>query len=103
MNYLLLFISIIFEVVGTSLLKKTNGFTNLYPTIGALLAYLICLFILSKVMKTLPLGITYATWGSVGLILVTVAGIVLFHESLSATGLIGLTMIIVGTVLINAF
>jgi Membrane transporters of cations and cationic drugs len=42
MNYLLLFISIIFEVVGTSLLKKTNGFTNLYPTIGALLAYLIC-------------------------------------------------------------
>jgi Membrane transporters of cations and cationic drugs len=54
-------------------------------------------------MKTLPLGITYATWGSVGLILVTVAGIVLFHESLSATGLIGLTMIIVGTVLINAF
>lgn len=103
MNYLLLMMSIGFEVLGTSLLKKTDGFTNLLPTVGTLMSYLICLFILSHVVKRLPLSLTYATWGSVGLILVTVAGIVFYHESLSLYSVAGLFLVVSGTVLINVF
>ena len=103
MNYLLLLVSIGFEVLGTSLLKKTDGFTNLLPTLGTLASYFICLFILSHVLKRLPLSLTYATWGSVGLILVTVAGIVFYHESISPTAIAGLILVISGTVLINVF
>jgi len=103
MNYLLLIASIGFEVLGTSMLKKTDGFTNLLPTLGTLLSYFICLFILSHVLKRLPLSLTYATWGSVGLILVTIAGIVFYHESISTTAIAGLVLVISGTVLINVF
>ena len=103
MNYLLLLVSIGFEVLGTSLLKKTDGFTNLLPTLGTLLPYFICLFVLSHVLKRLPLSLTYATWGSVGLILVTIAGMVFYHESLSAASIAGLVLVVSGTVLINAF
>jgi small multidrug resistance pump len=103
MNYLLLLVSIGFEVLGTSLLKKTNGFTNLLPTLGTLLSYFICLFVLSHVLKRLPLSLTYATWGSVGLILVTIAGIVFYQETLSIYSIIGLFLVVTGTVLINVF
>jgi Membrane transporters of cations and cationic drugs len=103
MNYLLLLVSIGFEVLGTSLLKKTDGFTNLLPTLGTLLSYFICLFVLSHVLKRLPLSLTYATWGSVGLILVTIAGIVFYHETISMTAIAGLILVISGTVLINVF
>lgn len=103
MNYLLLLVSIGFEVLGTSLLKKTNGFTNLLPTLGTLISYFICLFVLSHVLKRLPLSLTYATWGSVGLILVTIAGIVFYQETLSIYSIIGLFLVVTGTVLINIF
>lgn len=103
MNYILLLVSIGFEVLGTSLLKKTDGFTNLWPTLGTLTSYFICLFVLSHVLKRLPLSLTYATWGSVGLVLVTVAGIVFYHESISIQSIAGLVLVISGTVLINVF
>lgn len=103
MNYLLLLVSIGFEVLGTSLLKKTDGFTNLLPTVGTLTSYFICLFVLSHVLKRLPLSLTYATWGSVGLILVTIAGIVFYHETLSIYSIAGLFLVVSGTVLINVF
>ncbi|MDT6951921.1 DMT family transporter [Companilactobacillus alimentarius] len=103
MNYLLLLVSIGFEVLGTSLLKKTDGFTNLLPTVGTLASYFICLFVLSHVLKRLPLSLTYATWGSVGLIPVTIAGIVFYNESISIYSVVGLFLVISGTVLINVF
>lgn len=103
MNYILLLVSIGFEVLGTSLLKKTDGFTNLWPTLGTLTSYFICLFVLSHVLKRLPLSLTYATWGSVGLVLVTVAGIVFYHESISIQSIAGLVLVVSGTVLINIF
>jgi len=103
MNYLLLLVSIGFEVLGTSLLKKTDGFTNLLPTLGTLASYFICLFVLSHVLKRLPLSLTYATWGSVGLVLVTIAGIVFYHESFSLASIAGLILVVSGTVLINVF
>ena len=103
MNYLLLLVSIGFEVLGTSLLKKTDGFTNLLPTLGTLASYFICLFVLSHVLKRLPLSLTYATWGSVGLILVTIAGIVFYHETISMASIAGLVLVVFGTVLINVF
>jgi len=103
MNYLLLLVSIGLEVLGTSLLKKTDGFTNLLPTLGTLTSYFFCLYILSHVLKKLPLSLTYATWGSVGLVLVTIAGIVFYHESLSIYSIAGLFLVVSGTVLINVF
>ncbi|MBK3978751.1 DMT family transporter, partial [Staphylococcus aureus] len=67
MHYLYLFISIATEIIGTSFLKTSEGFTKLWPTLGTLLSFGICFYFLSLTIKFLPLNITYATWAGLGL------------------------------------
>ncbi|WP_407812533.1 DMT family transporter, partial [Staphylococcus aureus] len=69
MHYLYLFISIATEIIGTSFLKTSEGFTKLWPTLGSLLSFGICFYFLSLTIKFLPLNITYATWAGLGLVL----------------------------------
>ncbi|MHD0449845.1 DMT family transporter, partial [Staphylococcus cohnii] len=71
MHYLYLFISIATEIIGTSFLKTSEGFTKLWPTLGTLLSFGICFYFLSLTIKFLPLNITYATWAGLGLVLTT--------------------------------
>ncbi|WP_242437622.1 DMT family transporter, partial [Staphylococcus aureus] len=66
MHYLYLFISIATEIIGTSFLKTSEGFTKLWPTLGTLLSFGICFYFLSLTIKFLPLNITYATWAGLG-------------------------------------
>ncbi|WP_242440431.1 DMT family transporter, partial [Staphylococcus aureus] len=68
MHYLYLFISIATEIIGTSFLKTSEGFTKLWPTLGTLLSFGICFYFLSLTIKFLPLNITYATWAGLGLV-----------------------------------
>ncbi|PAG66125.1 multidrug transporter, partial (plasmid) [Staphylococcus aureus] len=72
MHYLYLFISIATEIIGTSFLKTSEGFTKLWPTLGTLLSFGICFYFLSLTIKFLPLNITYATWAGLGLVLTTI-------------------------------
>lgn len=103
MKYLLLILAIISELLGTSLLKFTNGFTKLFPTITTLLAYGIAFYCLSIVVKNLPVNIVYAIWSGVGIVLVTLISVFVFHNTINFPTVIGTTLIVIGVILVNIF
>ena len=101
MSYIYLFIAIIGELLGTTLLKVSEGFSKPLPGVSALLSYGVCFFFLSKKKKKIPLGITYATWSGVGLLVTAVISILVFNEKLNLYTIIGLGLIIVGVLMVN--
>lgn len=101
MSYIYLFIAIIGELLGTTLLKVSEGFSKPLPGVSALLSYGVCFFFLSSAMKKIPLGITYATWSGVGLLVTAVISILVFNEKLNLYTIIGLGLIIVGVLMVN--
>lgn len=103
MHYLYLSFAILLEVIGTSLLKKTEGFTLLTPSIILLLCYGLAFFLLSHVVKTIPLGIAYAIWSAGGIFIVSLVGHFFYKQSLDVPAIIGITLIILGVLVINLF
>lgn len=103
MVYLLLALSIIFEVTATSLLKKTDGFANIPATLGTLVFYGFSFFLMSIVLRTLPVGIVYATWSASGIVLVSVAAYFLYKQTLDVPAIAGMALIIAGVIVINVF
>ena len=101
MSYIYLFIAIIGELLGTTLLKVSEGFSKPLPGVSALLSYGVCFFFLSLAMKKIPLGITYATCSGVGLLVTAVISILVFNEKLNLYTIIGLGLIIVGVLMVN--
>jgi len=102
-TYGLLTIAIAFEVVGTSFLKQSNQFTNPVPTILTLLCYGAAFYFLSITLKTLPVGIAYAIWSGLGIVLISIVGFVVFGQKLDLAAVIGLGLIIAGVVVVNVF
>lgn len=102
MAYLLLLIAIIAEVVATSLLKATEGFRKLLPSLGVVIGYGIAFYTLSLTLLTLPLGITYAMWSGLGTAATASIGILVYQEVFSYKKALGLLCIIVGVVLLNS-
>ena len=90
MHYLYLFISIATEIIGTSFLKTSEGFTKLWPTLGTLLSFGICFYFLSLTIKFLPLNITYATWAGLGLVLTTIISVIVFKENVNLISIISI-------------
>ncbi|MDK3644408.1 quaternary ammonium compound efflux SMR transporter QacG, partial [Staphylococcus pseudintermedius] len=103
MHYLYLFISIATEIIGTSFLKASEGFTKLWPTLGTLLSFGICFYFLSLTIKFLPLNITYATWAGLGLVLTTIISVIVFKENVNLISIISIGLIVIGVVLLNVF
>ncbi|EGQ1477230.1 quaternary ammonium compound efflux SMR transporter QacG [Staphylococcus aureus] len=103
MHYLYLFISIATEIIGTSFLKTSEGFTKLWPTLGTLLSFGICFYFLSLTVKFLPLNITYATWAGLGLVLTTIISVIVFKENVNLISIISIGLIVIGVVLLNVF
>ena len=103
MHYLYLFISIATEIIGTSFLKTSEGFTKLWPTLGTLLSFGICFYFLSLTIKFLPLNITYATWAGLGLVLTTIISVIVFKENVNLISIISICLIVIGVVLLNVF
>ena len=101
--FLYLAIAIIAEVIATSALKASNGFSVLWPSVITITGYAIALFFLSLTMKDIPMGITYAIWSGAGIILISTAGWILYKQQLDTAALIGLAFMIVGIVIINVF
>ena len=101
MTYILLAAAILAEVIATSALAKTNGFTELWPSLLAAVGYGIAFFLLSLVTRTVPVGIVYAVWSGAGIVLVALAGWLLFGQKLDLPALVGLAMIIAGVLIIN--
>ena len=100
-DWILLSIAIIFEVVGTSLLKTSNGFTKLLPSIGSLCFYTVSFYLLSITLRRMEVGVAYALWSGLGTALVACIGIFYFNESLSPVKMISLALIIIGAIGLN--
>jgi quaternary ammonium compound-resistance protein SugE len=96
MNWLLLFLAGVLEVVWAIGLKYSQGFTKLTPSFLTLAAMGASFYLLSVVMRTLPLGTAYAVWVGIGAIGTAIAGILLFHETISVLKLCSLALIIAG-------
>ncbi|MFM2280654.1 MAG: hypothetical protein RLZZ444_2885 [Pseudomonadota bacterium] len=101
MTYILLFAAIVAEVIATSALPKTEGFTRLAPSLIAIAGYGFAFFLLSLVTRVLPVGIVYAVWSGAGIVLVAAAGWLLFGQKLDLPAIFGLFLIIAGVLIIN--
>ena len=101
--FLFLFAAIVCEVIGTSFLKKADQFTQLVPSIVTVLAYIGAFYCLSVTLKDIPVGIAYAIWAGVGIVLVALVGLFYFKQSLDWASVIGMALIILGVVIINVF
>ncbi|HSI84144.1 MAG TPA: multidrug efflux SMR transporter [Candidatus Methylacidiphilales bacterium] len=98
-----LFGAIVLEIIGTTLLQASQQFTRPLPTFIMVLAYSASFYCLSVVLKTMPVGVAYATWCGLGICLIAVTGVIVFKQKLDAPALLGIAMIAGGVIIINAF
>ena len=89
-GYLYLTIAIIFEVIATSSMKALDGFNKPLPLLLVVIGYPVSLFLLSVVVKTVPIGIAYAIWSGMGIVLVSIAGLFLYQQKLDLPALLGM-------------
>lgn len=102
-TYAWLGLAIVAEVIATSALKATEGFTRLWPTVITAIGYGIAFFALSLTLRTLPTGIAYAIWSGVGIVLISAVSWVWFRQALDVPAMIGLGLIIAGVLVVNLF
>lgn len=103
MAYAALTAAIVFEVIGTSMLMLSQQFTRFWPTAGMGAAYLVSFYFLSQALKFLPLGIAYALWSGLGIILTLGIGIFVFRQVPDLPAVVGIALILAGVVVINGF
>jgi small multidrug resistance pump len=101
MPYVYLAIAIVGEVIGTSLLRTSDGMSRLWPTCASILAYAVTFYFLSLTLRTIPTGIAYAIWSGVGIVLITAIGWVFFKQALDAAAVFGLGLILAGVLVIQ--
>ncbi|RYG22672.1 MAG: QacE family quaternary ammonium compound efflux SMR transporter [Burkholderiales bacterium] len=103
MPYVFLAIAIVAEVIGTSALKASEGFSKTMPSITTVVAYGVAFYCLSVTLKTIPVGVAYAIWSGVGIALIAIVGWVLFGQKLDAAAIIGMGLIVTGVVVMQVF
>ena len=101
--YLSLAIAIVAEVVATSALRASTGFTVLVPSAIAIVGYVVAFYFLSLTLRTMPVGIAYALWSGIGIVLISFAGWLIYRQVLDAPALIGMALIGAGVIVINLF
>lgn len=102
-SYVALVLAIVLEVIGTSLLPLSAGFSRIGPTLALSLCYIGAFYLLSIAVVTLPLAVVYASWSGLGIFLVAVIGLVAYGQTLNWTGVLGLMLIVSGVILLNGF
>ena len=103
MAYLYLVLAILAETIGTSTLKATDEFTKLVPSIIVLAGYGISFYFMTLVLRTIPIGITYAVWSGVGIVLISAVGAIFYKEVLDLPAIIGMGLIVAGVIVIHLF
>ena len=103
MNYLYLTVAIVFEVIATTALKQSDGFTRLLPSLVTVTGYALAFYFLSLPLRVLPVGVVYALWSGVGIVLITGIGWLWFRQSLDLAALVGIGFIITGVLIVNLF
>lgn len=101
--YICLGVAIVMETLATSFLARSEQFTRLGPSVLTALGYIGSFYMLSHALKIIPVGIAYALWSGVGIVLVTVIGLVAFRQHLDVPAYIGMALILAGVVVIHAF
>jgi small multidrug resistance pump len=102
-SMLILILAILCEVVGTVALKASDGFARLGPNALVVIGYGLSFYLLALALKQIPLGVAYAIWSGLGTAGAVLAGILLWRESLSLAGVVGILLIIAGVILLNLF
>lgn len=95
--------AIALEVIGTTAMKSSEGFTRLAPSVICVIAYCLSFYLLSQTLKTVPTGIAYAIWSGVGIVLISTIAWLFHGQKLDAGAIVGMAMIIGGVVVINLF
>ena len=102
-NWLFLSIAIITEVIATSALKATNGFTRFWPSLVVVVGYGLSFYFMSLALHTIPVGIAYAVWSGVGIILIALIARFAYDQRLDLPALVGMALIVVGVLVMNLF
>ncbi len=101
MPYLLLACAIVAEVIGTTALKYSDGMSKTVPTIVVYVGYLVAFYFLSLALKSISIGVAYAIWSGVGIVLIAIIGAVVFRERLDGPAYLGMGLIIAGVLVLN--
>ncbi|WP_269620504.1 DMT family transporter [Zhongshania sp. BJYM1] len=102
-SYLYLAVAIVSEVIATSALKASDGFSKFIPSVVVVIGYGIAFYCLSVVLRTMPVGIAYAIWSGLGVVLIALVGLLFYQQKLDGPALLGICLIISGVVVINVF
>jgi len=100
-NWIILFIAITAEVIATSALKSSEGFTKPVASIVVVVGYVVAFYCLSLTLKTIPVGVAYAIWSGVGIVLITTVAWFVFDQKLDIWGIIGIVLIMSGVLILN--
>ena len=103
MPFLYLAVANLAEVIGTSALKASNGFTVWLPSLAVVAGYEMSFYFLSLALRAIPVGVAYAIWSGAGIVLISVIGWALFRQRLDAAALVGIGLIIAGVIVIQLF
>lgn len=103
MEYIFLALAIALELVATTVLRYSEGFTKLVPTIVCVVLYIVGYFCLSRAILKMNLGVAYATWCGVGMVVTTLISAFLFKQGISLIGILGIVLIVIGCVILNLF
>ncbi|KQY15264.1 DMT family transporter [Rhizobium sp. Root482] len=101
--YAMLIAAIVFEVLGTSAMQAAQHFTRLVPTLIMIACYAIAFYFLSSTLRVIPVGIAYAIWSGLGIVLISLVGYFVFGQTLDFAAILGLGLIIAGVVILNLF
>lgn len=102
-NWLFLSLAIAAEVVATTALKHSDGFSRLWPSIVVVVGYSLAFYLLALTLRTLPMGLVYAIWSGTGIVLMALVGWLVFEQKLDAPALLGMALIVTGVVVMNVF
>jgi len=103
LNFLYLSVAIVCEIIGTTALKSSFGFTRLVPSLVTVGAYVLAFYFLSLPLRTLPVGIVYAIWSGTGIVLLALIDLFWFRLSIDFAGFAGVALILAGVIVINVF
>ncbi|MCP4077923.1 MAG: multidrug efflux SMR transporter [Gammaproteobacteria bacterium] len=103
MSYIYLALAILTEVIATSALRATAEFTKFWPSLLVISGYALSFYFLTLTLRSIPMGITYAVWSGIGIVLVTVAGVVFYKQTPDLPAVIGMALIISGVIVIHLY
>ena len=102
-SYIFLIAAIILEILATTFLKKSEQFTKIIPSIITVIGYMVTFYFLSLTLRQIPVGVAYAIWSGVGIIFITIIGMVVFKQTPDLPAIIGILLIVIGVIVINLF